>query len=157
MKKNILKLTLILISIFFMTGCSDSELVHEHCTRNVTTTDGVEASLTYEIYYKEDVMKKLEAIEEIKSDDSATLDTYENSYKTIHANYEGLKYYDASVERKNNTIISKIVINYARINIDELINVEGEEDNIFENKIPKASKWKELAKKIGTTCEAVTE
>ena len=39
--------------------------------------------------------------------------------------------------------------------IDKLIEIEGEEDNVFENKIPKVSKWLDLSKKFGTTCELV--
>ena len=50
-------------------------------------------------------------------------------------------------------IIRKIIDD--KVDIDKLIEIEGEEDNIFENKIPKVSKWLDLSKKFGTTCELV--
>ena len=43
------------------------------------------------------------------------------------------------------------------IDIDKLIDIEGEKDNIFENKVAKVDKWLELAKRLGTKCELVEE
>ncbi len=161
--KKIILILIILITVITLTGCSGSntltsnKLQHDHCTRNATAGEGIDVSLSYELYYKGDVLKKLESTEQVKTEDSATLDEYENAYKGIHKNYEGLKYYDTKVKRTNNSVTSTIIINYEKIDIDKLIEIEGEEDNIFEDKVPKVDKWKELAKKIGTTCETVSK
>ena len=152
------KYTIILLLIIpFITGCGTSEKMHEHCTRTATAGDDVDVKLEYDLYYKDDVLLKLESVEQITSKDEETLDTYESAYKNIHKNYEGLKYYDTSVNREKESVTSKIVIEYKKIDIDKLIEIEGEEDNIFENKVPKASKWKELAKKLGAKCEVVED
>ena len=90
-------------------------------------------------------------------DDSSMLDTYEEAYKKVHSYYEGLDYYDTSVVRNNNTVTSTININYDEIDIDKLISIEGEEDNIFTNKVPSVSKWLALGKKFGIKCELVEE
>ena len=91
------------------------------------------------------------------SADSETLDTYEDAYKKIQQNYDGLEYYDANVERKETTVTSNITINYDKININALLAIEGEEDNIIKNGKAKVSKWLELAEKFGTTCTEENE
>lgn len=162
MKKGII--FIFIIVILLTSGCTKNEnevsnqkLVHEHCTRLATAKEGINVNLSYEIYYKGEVLTKLEATEEVETADVEVQNQYENAYKSIHSNYEGLKYYNTSVTKKDNKITSKIIIDYEKIDVDKLIEIEGEEDNIFENKIPKVDKWKSLAKSIGTTCEKVTE
>lgn len=131
-----------------------SKMEHKHCTREATAT-GAEVKLEYDIYYTGNNLNILKSKEEIISADDEILNTYEEAYKSIHANYEGLDYYDTSVIRGDTTVTSNISINFDEIDIDKLIEIEGEEDNIFVNKIPKVDKWISLAKKFGTTCELV--
>lgn len=129
--------------------------VHEHCTRVGNMQGNAQADLNYEIYYTGDVLNKIESTEKVTSVDTSILDQFENAYKQIHTHYEGLKYYDATVTRESNSVTNRIIINYDKIDVQALLNIEGEEDNIFEDNIPKVSKWKELTKKVGMTCEAV--
>ena len=131
-----------------------SSMEHKHCTREATAT-GAEVKLEYDIYYTGDVLNLLISKEKIISSSEDILNTYEEAYKNIHSNYTGLEYYDTSVDRGDTTVLSTISINYDKVDIDKLIEIEGEEDNVFENKIPKVSKWLDLSKKFGTTCELV--
>ena len=156
MKKSLM-IILLLLLIPIVSGCGNSKEVHEHCTRSATAGEDVDVNLSYELYYEGDVLNRLESTEQIVSKNKESLDTYENAYKDIHKNYNGLKYFETSVERKDDSVTSKMIIKYDKIDIDKLIEIEGEEDNIFENKVPKVTKWKELAKKLGTKCEVVTE
>ncbi len=164
MKKNKI-LTLIIIVLIGICGCNAKEstkeirkengMIHEHCMRAGNAGSGTEVELSYEIYYTSDILNKIESKEEVKTQNKETLDLYENAYKKIQKNYEGLKYYDAKVERTEQSVTSYITINYDKIDIDKLIEIEGEDGNIFEEKIPKVAKWKELAKKVGTKCSIV--
>ena len=133
---------------------STATMEHKHCTREATAT-GAEVKLEYDIYYTGDVLNLLISKEKIISSSEDVLNTYEEAYKSIHKNYEGLNYYDASIDRGDTTVLSTISINYDKVDIDSLIEIEGEEDNIFEKKVPKVSKWLELSKKFGTKCELV--
>ena len=169
MKKSIIIL-FIGLSFFLVTGCEKEEnevisnnevvntdkMVHKHCEREGSMEDG-EVSLQYEIYYTGEVLNLLIAEEKVMSAKEETLNTYEEAYKGIHAHYEGLAYYDTEVIRGDTTVTSKITINYDKINIQNLIAIEGEEDNIFEDGVPKVDKWLELAKKFGTKCSIVEE
>ena len=66
--------------------------------------------------------------------------------------------YDTEVVRTATTVARKVTINYDKININNLLAIEGADDNIIEDGVAKVEIWKELAKKFGTTCtSAITE
>ena len=168
MKKVFVIVSLFLV-IILLCGCEDKENVvingktintskmeHKHCTRN-GTLDGGEVKLEYDIYYTGDVLNVVKSLEKVISPDENILNSYEQAYKGIHAHYIGLDNYDTEVVRGDTSVTSLMNINYDEIDIDELIRIEGEEDNIFDNKVPSVSKWLEFAKKLGTKCELVKD
>lgn len=184
MRKTISTIALILFVFFVLTACSKQinneennqssssslseevlskdlkeiegeNLVHEHCTRAGNAGTGTKVNLGYDLYYKDDELLLLQSIEELVTDKKDILDEYENAYRKIHSNYKQLDNYIANVYRTDSSVASNIIIEYYKIDIDKLIEIEGEEDNIFENKVPKVSKWKELAEKFGTSCTKV--
>ena len=168
--KTISSILVLLVVVLLITGCDDnnnkvisngkkvntSKMEHKHCTGDGNMENG-EVTLEYDIYYTDERLNIVKSVTTIKSDSSSVLDTYEKAYKDIYKNYEGLEYYDTSVERSDNGLVNTITINYDEIDIDKLISIEGEEDNIFENKVPKVKKWLELGKKFGTKCKLVEE
>ena len=172
MKKNKINyIILLLIGILFITGCTSSknqvisngekvttkEMVHKHCTRQGNGTSGVDVSLNYDIYYTGDILNILVSEEKVTASNQDSLTQYEDAYKKIHENYKGLEYYDTKVERTDDSVTSSITINYDKIDIEKLLEIEGEEDNIIENKQAKVTKWLELAKKFGTKCKEVED
>jgi uncharacterized lipoprotein YehR (DUF1307 family) len=164
MKKRYLIILIIGILVVLSSGCEKKEnkgegnnskvMVHEHCVR-AATLEGGEASLNYELYYTGEKLNRLEAQETVTSSSSSLLDTYEEAYRSIHQNYKNLKYYETDLIRNETSVTSRMIIDYDRINLEQLLQIEGEEDNIVENGIPKVEKWKELAKKLGATCTEV--
>ena len=170
MKK--LKITgFILLCVLLMTGCEEknnsntiisnnekintSTMVHEHCTREGSVEDG-DANLNYDLYYTGEVLNLLQSEEMIISSTSTVLDEYEQAFKNIDKYYEGLEYYDTKVIRTATSVARNTTINYDKINIANLLAIEGEEDNVIEDGVAKVALWKELAKKFGTTCEQVS-
>lgn len=133
-----------------------SKMEHKHCTRNGSLTGG-DVKLEYEIYYTGDVLNVVKSTEKVISSDESILNSYEEAYRNIHSHYTNLDNYDTEIIRGDTSVTSVMNINYDAIDIEELIEIEGEEDNIFENKIPKVSKWLEFAKKFGTKCELVDD
>lgn len=168
MKKNKM-LILIVALILFLTGCdshkekntviSNGEKVNTskmqvmHCSREGSASDGIEVELKYDLYYTGENINILHSEEKVISSNDENLDLYENAYKKIHTNYEELKYYDAKVIRGDTTVTSDITINYEKIDIQKLLEIEGEEHNIIENGKAKVDAWLTLAKKFGTTCD----
>ena len=126
-----------------------------YCKRETQTSNGIEANIHYDIFYTGDRLNVVHSYEQIISADESNLDTYEKAYKSIHEHYKELEYYDTSVVRGETAVTSEITINYDKIDTKKLLEIEGEKDNIFEDGIPKYSKWIALAKKLGVTCEEV--
>lgn len=172
-KKIILIIPLLIL--VFITGCSNSqeektnskviqetnsEVVEEtknmsviNCTREATASSGIDVSLSYKVYYEGDYIKILHSIEKITSSKSSDLDEYEKSYKSIFENYKGLKYYDNTITRDSNSIVSDTVINYGKIDTNKLLEIEGEEDNVIEDGKVKVKTWIDFAKKLGAKCD----
>lgn len=123
------------------------------CIREAVAGEGIDVDLRYMINYKNGYIQELYAIEKVTSNDQNSLDEYEKAYKKISSYYEGLKYYDISVIRDSNSVTNNTVINYEKIDIDKLLEIEGEEDNVIENGKVKLSTWLGFASKLGTTCE----
>ena len=165
-------MVLLLVMIIMITGCSKKEkevvysngekvntakMGHIKCSREASGGTGVNVNLSYDLYYLGDVLTILHSVEQVSTTNEDTLDQYEEAYKKIYSHYEGLEYYDANVERGDTTVTSDVVINYDKIDINQILQIEGEEDNIIEDGEAKVSKWMTLAKKFGTKCEEVEE
>ena len=170
--KKVLVLLLIIVFLVSVTACDKKEekssgksssgatvrdgIIHEHCTRTGKVDENSSAEMSYEVYYTGEVLNRIESTERVTSTTESVLDEYENAYKTIHSYYKDIKYYDTNIIRTNSSVASKISIDYDKIDLKKLIELEGEEDNIFENGKPMISKYKDLAKKLGVKCEVVS-
>ncbi len=123
------------------------------CSR-VGTIDGATSQMFYELYYDGEYLTVLHSSEQVLSDDEEILDTYEAAYKNIYKAYEGLKYYDAEVIRDSDSVITDVTINYEKIDIDALLDIEGSEDNVIdEDGKVKLQTWLDFAETFGVECE----
>lgn len=165
---NKIKLLVLLIFIFlFMVGCSSNDNTDTSvsknesykgegvlkCTREATAKEGIDVELNYEVYYNDNYIEVLHSIEKVISNSSDDLDEYEQAYTNIYKNYEDLKYYDNIITRDENSVTSDTTINYEKIDIDRLLEIEGEEDNVIENGKVKVETWVNFAEQFGATCE----
>ena len=123
------------------------------CSREASAGSGVDVNLDYEIYYQGEYIQILHSTEQVVTDDQDTLDEYEDAYKGIYKNYEGLKYYDNTVTRTNDSVTSDTVINYGKIDTDKLLAIEGEDYNVIKDGKVKLDDWLEFAEQFGTKCE----
>ena len=132
-------------------GNGDIKVIN--CTREAQAKDGIDAKFNYEITYQGEYIKKLHSIEKVISENSSSLDEYENAYKNIKNRYSGLKYYDTNIIRTDNSVTNDVTINYEKIDTDKLLEIEGSEDNVIENGKVKLSTWISFAKRLGVTCD----
>lgn len=177
--KKINLLVLLFLIIFLVTGCGTNE-VEEDTSVNGTTTskvtivdedfnengsgtlncvqeavagEGIDVELKYTVTYSRGNILVLRSISRVISNDAETVTLYEDAYKNIAKNYSSLKYYDTNIIRDSNSVTYDATINYDKIDIDKLLDIEGEEDNIIKNGKAKLSLWLDLAEQVGTTCE----
>ena len=156
MMMKILRSSIVLVMVLLLAGCGSNSFVSsdgvKKCTRTGTVTNG-STEMNYEVYYKGEYVVLLHSTEKIISDSSSVLDTYEEAYKSIFKQYEGLEYYDNKITRSSNSVTNEITINYEKIDMGKLLDIEGEEDNVIENGKVKLDTWLSFAKKYGVTCE----
>lgn len=164
MKKS--KGLFLFISILVLVGCSNSNELeknyntrgYEHisCKRDAEdSNEGTTVDIRYDIYYKGEYLKILKSEEKITSSNQEILDNYEKAYKNVYSAYDNLEYYDNTVTRDSNLVKSVTYINYGKIDMDQLLDIEGKEDNVevTDGKI-KLEDWKSFAKKYGTVCDS---
>lgn len=156
MMMKIIRSSIVLVMVLLLAGCGSNSAVSsdgvKKCTRTGTVTNG-STEMNYEVYYKGEYVVLLHSTEKIISDSSSVLDTYEEAYKSIFKQYEGLEYYDNKVTRSSNSVTNEITINYEKIDMGKLLDIEGEENNVIENGKVKLDTWLSFAKKYGVTCE----
>ena len=156
MMMKILRSSIVLVMVLLLAGCGSNSSVSsdgvKKCTRTGTVTNG-STEMNYEVYYKGEYVVLLHSTEKIISDSSSVLDTYEEAYKNIFKQYEGLEYYANKITRSSNSVTNEITINYEKIDMGKLLDIEGEEDNVIENGKVKLDTWLSFAKKYGVTCE----
>lgn len=156
MMKKILRSSILLVMVLLLAGCGSNSSVSsdgvKKCTRTGEVTNG-SSEMNYEVYYKGEDVVLLHSTEKIISDSSSVLDTYEEAYKNIFKQYEGLEYYDNKITRNSNSVTNEITINYEKIDMGKLLDIEGEENNVIENGKVKLETWLSFAKQYGVTCE----
>ena len=125
------------------------------CTRPAQVS-GLEGKFTYTITYKADKILTLHSIEKVSGNDSSRLDEFEEAYKKLKDRYKDVEYYNISVTRDEDSVIMDSSIDYDRADIDKIIEIEGNDNNLYgdDGKIS-LSKWYKFAKKVGTTCRGV--
>lgn len=125
-----------------------------HCTRNATASDNTETSLKYSIYYDGDYVTKTVSVEKVTSSDESILTSYKESYERVFEPYKNIDYYENTVSKTNDSVITTTVINYEKVDVSKIIAIEGEDDNIFEsNGKVKKDNLVSLFKKYGATCK----
>ena len=152
-----IKYLLIIAILLVCVGCQKASVNDKkgvlQCSRT-GSIDGATSQMFYELYYSGDYLTVLHSTEQVISDDQVILDTYEDAYKNIYKSYENLKYYDAKVIRDNDSVRTDVTINYEKIDIDKLLEIEGEEDNVIgkDGKV-KLETWLDFAEPFGVKCE----
>lgn len=125
------------------------------CTREAFAGNDVNVDLSYELEYINGYVQTLHSVEKIMSSSNDSLDDYEEAYKKIADNYKGLKYYDINISRTKDTVINDTFINYEKLDMERLLEIEGEEDNVVEDGKVKLETWLDFAEAFGTVCEEV--
>lgn len=150
MKKVIvLGITLLIL----VTGCGSSKEEKMVCTRT-STMNGIDMNLHYEVYYQGNNVNKVKTIEKITSDSEEDLKTLEKQTKAVYSNFDNIEHYKYKVVIKENTLIGTTDINYEKIDINQLLEVDSSIKNLLNdnNKID-LDKITQVYEQTGATCE----
>lgn len=165
--KKISKIMLLTLLVVLITGCQNNQDGFDDsmyktkgfkevvCKIDTQTNDNSHVDINYQVFYNQDgYIEVLKSNTTVKSEDQKVLKEYYDAYQKIYKEYESLKYYDNITKQEKDQVESITYINYGKIDMDELMKIEGEEDNVkLTNGRVKLADWKSFAKKFGATCE----
>lgn len=166
MRKKLFSILLILL-VIFITGCtkktesgltvnSETDMTEKRgvlaCTREATGMNNAAVELNYEVSYKNGYVTKLHSIEKVTSSSEEVLETYRSAYEKVFKVYKDLEYYENSITDEGNTIISDTVIEYDKVDLDELKRLENTKDSVIKDGKVALKDWLKFAEKFGTKC-----
>lgn len=160
MKNKKIFLLFLFVSSLLLTACmNDEEKNYKliRCTREAESaqSDNVNIKLSYEIYYQDDYVKKVIATDKVTSPDSSIVGQYVDSYKKIYASYDGLDHFSNKITVTKNSMTSVTEIDYAHIDTDKLLKIEGSDDNVIDEngKVP-LKDFIAFYEKYGAECDS---
>ena len=166
MRKKLFSILLILL-VICITGCtkktesgltvnSETDMTEKRgvlaCTREATGMNNAAVELNYEVSYKNGYVTKLHSIEKVTSSSEEVLETYRSAYEKVFEVYKDLEYYENSITDEGNTIISDTVIEYDKVDLDELKRLENTKDSVIKDGKVALKDWLKFAEKFGTKC-----
>ena len=136
MKKIIISATIIIVLILtviigYNIKIYSGTLV---CT-NTYEEDSVSFKTTYKVEYKKKYATKLVSIETINTYDVTLLNDYKTNLEMMYLRFNEIPHYQNTISIKENTLTSKTIINYSKIDLDELIKVDSSFNEVITESI----------------------
>lgn len=158
MKKRYLFLAIAMVGVFLITGCSSKskDIVNNGnvmtCTRSVNK-NGMKTSLNYKVYYEGDDVTRIKSEESIQMENNQSLKGYKEQIEKVYEPYKNVKFYNYNIAIRGNKLISKVDINYSKIDTNKLIEIDKANSQIITDGKIKVSSVKSLYEKLGATCK----
>lgn len=158
MKKRYLFLAIVMVGVFLITGCSSKskDIVNNGnvmtCTRSVNK-NGMKTSLNYKVYYEGDDVTRIKSEESIQMENNQSLKGYKEQIEKVYEPYKNVKFYNYNIAIRGNKLISKVDINYSKIDTNKLIEIDKANSQIINDGKIKVSSVKSLYEKLGATCK----
>lgn len=151
---------IILISLLMICGCSkennkknaDKSLTCTYTQSDVNKT--YESKSVVDIYTKDNYVTKVVSKETIKASDVAALESLESSYKTAYDSMnEKFKGFTYEFKKEKNTMIFKLTIDYAKMDVASYVAESDGLTKYFEDGKIKTDGIKALYESLGATCK----
>ena len=121
------------------------------CTYS-TTADVYSMQTKYVVKYKNGIVSNVSTKEIFTKYDEETLKEYKSTLENMYMPYSNLDYYDYSITIKDNQVISKININYSKLDINKFIEIDSANKDILTNNKVTIKKLKKIYKNNGARC-----
>jgi len=152
--KKVLLLVVACASMFMLTGCGENNEPTKtmKCTRTANES-GIKMDLSYNISYKGDYVTLVESNETVTIDDKATLEAYQKEIQKSLDKFKDIQYYDTNLTAKDNSITSTIKIDYTKIDINKLIEIEPSMKVLFKDGKIKVADMETLYSSMQISCQ----
>ena len=138
--------------LILVTGCASGEEKKLVCTRTADM-NGLEMDFRYEVYYQGEDVNKVKTTEKVTSDSESTLKTLESQTKALYSNFDNIDNYKYNVVVEGNTLTSTTDINYAKIDMDQLLEVDSSIQQLLnDNNKVDLEKVTSVYEQAGATC-----
>lgn len=145
--KKIIALTL--LSLILITGCGKEKTMT--CTRTMNQ-NSISFDLKYEVEYLKDYVTKIKSTEMVKSSDKNVLESYKETVEKIYEPYKDVEHYNYSVEITEDTLISKTDLDYTKIDVDKMIEIDSANSKIIKDGKIKLEDIKNTYETMGLIC-----
>ncbi len=149
--RKAIKLSIVALASLALVGCGDQEIVTE-CVRTGEIQDGVSVDFNYKVNSKKGIVLKVQTVEKVTSEDQDYLESFKESVEEMYAPYKDVEHYNYEVIIEGNTLISKTDIEYSKINMDKLIEIDASNSQIIKNGQIKIDDIINLYNSAGATC-----
>lgn len=150
MKK--LKVLLVVVLLGFMvTGCGTEEEKTMTCTRTLNQ-QGMKMNLKYTVVYQGDYVKRVKSVEKVTSEDASILKAMQESVEKQYEPYQTIDHYDTNVTIEGNTMTSTAEINYEKIDVSKLTEIDSASGKLFTDGKLKVDTLESLYNQVGATC-----
>ncbi len=153
MKKSVKVLATLILSLCVLTGCGKEKQVLTTCTRTANQ-NGIKMNLEYKIYSTGDYVDVIESTETVESNDANYLSQVKTVTENMYSSYKDVEYYDVDVKIEGNKLVSKVKIQYDKIDTKKLLEIDSSLGQIIKDgKVKKAdiqSLYESSA--VGATC-----
>ena len=151
--KNLWVVALLSISFLSLVWCGNSQKITT-CTVNLVPEDWTKREGIYRMIHDGKYVNSVETIETIESNDKEILDKIKSILENSYRPFKNLEYFDYNIEETDNMLITKVTINYAKININKYIQLFPQASNfVSDGKIPLDSLKALYGMMDGATCE----
>lgn len=140
-------ITIIVLTIYYNKYRNNTMI----CTYS-TTADVYSMKTKYVVKYKNGVVNNVQTKEIFTKYDEETLKEYKSTLENMYMPYSNLDYYDYSITIKDNQVISKININYKKLDMNKFIEIDSKNKDILTNNKVAIKKLKKIYKNNGARC-----
>lgn len=114
---------------------------------------GAEFDLSYFADYKESYVTNIKSNEKIVSDNTSILETYKSKVEQSYEPFDDIEYYNYSVKIEGDTLISTTDIDYSKIDIEKVLEVDPTSSSLIKNGKININTLKKAYESMGATCE----
>lgn len=151
-KRILLSISIILLVTICCTGCNP-ETGTMTCTMSSYPTDGIKLRSVYTADYKNNLVQKLTSTDQVIVEDKSYLNTYEEKLNELYEPYKNLKYYKNSIKIKGKTLTSTTIINYAKIDTNQLVKIDKGNGQLIKKGKVNIDDLKNAYKQNGFNCK----
>ncbi len=145
-------LFIIISTCLFLTGCDVMKDGTMTCTRKESKS-GISLDLSYTVDYADGFVTKISSSEKITADDSSVLDLYKEKIEEQFEPYKDVEYYNYDVSIKDNTLSSKTIIEYDKIDTSKMIEIDSNNGQLIKNGKISIKTLKSYYESLNISCE----